>query len=114
VLNDIGEAIYADNTILSHANKILGMTTEATLTGATVTIQTGGEITDSSWSWVLNTPIWLSSSGLLTQVAPVTGFSLIVAFPISTTKIYINLREPSMPSSGLTEAQVVAMIIGLS
>jgi hypothetical protein len=105
VLNDIGEAIYADNTILSHANKILGMTTEATLTGA---------ITDSSWSWVLNTPIWLSSSGLLTQVAPVTGFSLIVAFPISTTKIYINLREPSMPSSGLTEAQVVAMIIGLS
>jgi hypothetical protein len=70
------------------------MTTGASSIGDTATIQTGGEMTEPSWSWVLDTPIWLSSSGTLTQVAPVTGFSLIVAFPISATKAIINLREP--------------------
>jgi hypothetical protein len=94
VLDDTGKAVYADNTVLSHANKVLGMTTGAASMGGIATIQTGGEMTEPSWSWVLDTPIWLSSSGMLTQVAPVTGFSLIVAFPITATKIFINLREP--------------------
>jgi hypothetical protein len=94
VLNDTGKAIYADNTVLSHANKVLGMTTGAVSMGDTATIQTGGEMTEPSWSWVLDTPIWLSSSGMLTQVAPVTGFSLIVAFPITAIKVFINLHEP--------------------
>jgi hypothetical protein len=94
VLDDTGKAIYADNTLLSHANKVLGMTTGAVSMGDTATIQTGGEMTEPSWSWVLDTPIWLSSSGVLTQVAPVTGFSLIVAFPVSATKAIISLREP--------------------
>jgi hypothetical protein len=94
VLDDTGKAVYADNTVLSHANKVLGMTTGAASMGGIATIQTGGEMTEPSWSWVLDTPIWLSSSGMLTQVAPVTGFSLIVAFPITATKIFINLHEP--------------------
>jgi hypothetical protein len=94
VLNDMGEVVYADNTILTHANKVLGITTGAASMGAMATIQTGGEMTEPSWSWVLDTPIWLSSSGMLTQVAPVTGFSLIVAFPVSATKAIISLREP--------------------
>jgi hypothetical protein len=94
VLDDTGKAIYADNTVLSHANKVLGITTGAASMGATATIQTGGEMTEPSWLWALDTPIWLSSSGMLTQVAPVTGFSLIVAFPVSATKAIISLREP--------------------
>jgi hypothetical protein len=94
VLDDTGKAVYADNTVLSHANKVLGMTTGAASMGDTATIQTGGEMTEPSWSWVLDTPIWLSSAGMLTQVAPVTGFSQVVAFPITATKVFINLREP--------------------
>jgi hypothetical protein len=94
VLDDTGKAVYADNMVFSHANKVLGMTTGAASMGDTATIQTGGEMTEPSWSWVLDTPIWLSSSGMLTQVAPIAGFSLIVAFPITATKIFINLREP--------------------
>jgi hypothetical protein len=94
VLDDTGKAIYADSTILTHANKVLGITTGAASVGATATIQTGGEMTEPSWSWVLGTPIWLSLAGMLTQVAPVTGFSLIVAFPVSATKAIISLREP--------------------
>ena len=94
ILDDAGLAVYADNTIAAHANKVLGMTTGAASLGASATIQTGGELTEPSWTWTLDVPIYLSANGLLTQTPPTTGFSLIVGFPITATKIFINLREP--------------------
>lgn len=94
VLNDAGQAIYADKDIPAHAGKVLGMTTGAVALGDLATIQTGGELTEPSWAWTLDTPVWLGSNGLLTQATPTTGFSLIVGFPITATKLFINLREP--------------------
>lgn len=93
VLNEDQEVIYADNTIVAHANKILGMTIGAATVG-NVFIQSGGELTEPSWSWTLDVPIWLSTNGLLTQTVPVSGFSLIIGFPVTATKIFINIREP--------------------
>lgn len=89
-----GKAIYADNTISSHANKVLGMTTGAVVEGGTATVRVEGEITEISWTWTLDTPVWLSTNGLMTQTPPTTGFSLIIGFPISATKLFIDLREP--------------------
>lgn len=94
VLNDSQQAIYAVNTTLTHANKVLGMTTGAAALGGMATVQTGGEITEPSWGWVLDQPIYLGINGLLTQTPPIAGFSLIIGFPITATKIFINLREP--------------------
>jgi len=94
VLNDAGAAVYADHTNLTHANKVLGMTTGAASMGAIATIQTGGEHTEPSWSWTLNQPIYLNTTGLLTQVTPTTGFSLILGFPITTTSAFFAMREP--------------------
>ncbi|MFH0995806.1 MAG: hypothetical protein V1844_09960 [Pseudomonadota bacterium] len=94
VLNEDQDAIYADHSIMVHANKILGMTTGASVAGAAVTIQTGGELTEPSWDWELDIPVWLSSNGLLSQTPPTTGFSLIVGFPISSTKLFISIHEP--------------------
>jgi len=94
VLDDSALVIYADITVAAHVSKVVGMTTGAAMAGADATIQTGGELIEPSWSWTLNIPIWLSTDGLLTQVAPVSGFSLIVGFPITATKIFISIREP--------------------
>ena len=94
VLNSEERAIYADNTNLAHARKVLGMTTGATSAGDMATIQTGGEMTEPSWAWTLDSPIFLAADGLLTQTQPVTGLSLVVAFPITPIKIFLNLREP--------------------
>lgn len=94
ILNDAEQAIYADNTIASHASKVLGMTTGGANAGDTATIQTGGEITEPSWNWAINQPIYLGTNGLLTQTQPATGFSLIAGFPIASDKIFIKLREP--------------------
>lgn len=89
-----GLAVYASNTTTTHTNKVLGMTTGAVLNGAAATIQTHGEITEPSWAWALDQPVFLSTTGLITQTPPVTGFSQIIGFPTSATSLFIKLREP--------------------
>jgi len=93
VLNENQQAIYASNLTPLHANKILGMTIEAVISG-NIRIQNGGVLTEPSWSWILDTPIWLGIDGFMTQTAPVSGFSLIIGFPVSSTSMFIDFREP--------------------
>lgn len=94
VLNSSELAIYADNTTTAHKNKVIGITTGAALSGASATIQTFGEITNSGWSWTTGESIYLSTNGLLTQTVPTSGFVLILGFAISATKMFINIKQP--------------------
>lgn len=99
VVLDVNEAaIYADNTNLTHADKILGITTSAASLGASVTIQTYGEMTEPSFNWTLDTQVFVSVNGLMTQTPPVTGFKRSIGFPIAATKLFINLQEPVIRS----------------
>lgn len=94
VLIENGAAIYADCSTPGHVNRALGMTTGAATLGADTTIQTGGEITEPLWNWTVDTPVWLSTNGLLTQTVPTSGFSLIIGIPVTETKLYLRFREP--------------------
>ena len=94
VLNASAEAMYASNAVPEHLHKVLGLTTGAVILGAEATVQTGGEMTEPTWAWALDAPIFLGANGLLTQTPPVSGFLLVVAFPVTATKIFIKLREP--------------------
>jgi hypothetical protein len=94
VLNSAGKAVYADNTTMTHVSKVLGMTVGSAVLDAAIDILRWGELEEPSWSWTLDLPIFLSTSGLLTQTPPTTGFSQIIGFPVSATKAYISLREP--------------------
>ena len=94
VLNADEEVEYADNTTAAHANKVIGLTTGAAIEGADVIIQSYGEMSEVSWSWTLDVPVWLGTNGLMTQTPPTSGFSLIIGFPVSATKLFVDLREP--------------------
>lgn len=94
VLNAAAAAVYASNAVPEHLHKVLGLTTGAVILGAEATVQTGGEMTEPTWAWTLDAPIFLGANGLLTQTPPVSGFLLVVAFPVTATKIFIKLREP--------------------
>lgn len=94
VLDAAGVAIYADNTDITHLHKVLGMTVGASALGAPADILRMGELAEPSWAWTLNQPIFLGTAGNLTQTPPSTGFSQVVAFPISATSVYVDLREP--------------------
>jgi hypothetical protein len=58
--------------------------------GAEVTVVTFGEFEETSWNWDKDKPIWLSSSGAITQSFPASGFALVLGQVISATKIFIN------------------------
>lgn len=94
VINGSGEAVYADQSITDHANRVLGMTTQAASLGAPVTIQSSGEFTEPTWTWALDNPIFLGANGQLTQTVPATGVTLQVATPISATTIIIGIKMP--------------------
>ena len=92
VVNSSDQIIYADKNIAGHAAKVLGITTGAVELGARVKIQTNGMMQEPSWSWTLDAAIYLGNNGLLTQVAPTTGFICVVAFPITATSIFIKIN----------------------
>lgn len=94
VLNGAGVAIYADRTEPTHVGKVLGMTLGAIADGDSGDVLRAGEVVEPSWNWTLDAPVFLGTSGQLTQTPPLTGFSLIVGFPVSTTKLFVSLREP--------------------
>ena len=94
VILDDDKVYYADCTTPSHAKRVLGITTGAAMIGAMANIQVNGELTEPSWSWDLDVPVWLSTNGLLSQAPPSSGFSLIVGFPVSETKLLVRISEP--------------------
>lgn len=95
---DDGQLVsYASSTNAADANFVVGMTLGAATAGSLVQILMSGEITEPSWNWAPNLPIYLGATGLMTQVPPDASkdaFSLVVGFPISPTKAFISIREP--------------------
>lgn len=89
--------VYADASNSAHANLVFGMTLNAADAGGSVDVAVCGEFTEPTWNWTLGLPIFLSVDGTLTQTVPtssVADFSLVVGFPITPTKLFVNIREP--------------------
>lgn len=93
VLRD-GELFYADTTDTSDLGLVIGMTTAASTIGQDTQVQFLGDMTELSWSWTVGSPVYFDASGVPTQTQPTSGFSQIIGFASSATKIYIQLREP--------------------
>lgn len=97
MLDGQGRAIYASNADLTHANRIVGMTTHAAVSGAPATVSIYGEVTEPSWNWNVDQPVYLGADGFLTQTPPAfpeAKFSVVVGFPISATTLFINIGIP--------------------
>lgn len=96
-LDSIGKLNYASNDNYVHSFKLLGMTTGAVAEGALATVLFAGELTEPSWNWNINLPIFLGANGLLTQIvpqAPSAMFILEVAWPVTPTLIYWKIGTP--------------------
>lgn len=97
VLDSNGAAFYASNADVGHLRRVFGMTLGAASAGSSVDVLRFGRITEPSWSWQLELPVFLGVNGLLTQTPPVFGqafFSLVVGFPISNNEIFLDIGEP--------------------
>jgi hypothetical protein len=91
-LDGSGRGVYADPTNLVHSSRVLGLSMHAADLGADLNVLRDGDITEPSWSWDINKPIYLGLDGTLVQeVSPGSAFTMIVGFPISATKMYFSI-----------------------
>lgn len=90
------KAQYASNQNAAHALTALGMTLGAAILNDPVDVQRTGEVTEPSWAWTLDQPVYLADNGLMTQTTPVSPalFQRIVGFPTAATKLFLSFREP--------------------
>jgi hypothetical protein len=95
-LDAFEKAQYASNQTASHALVMLGMTLGAAVLDDPVDVQRSGEVTEPTWDWILEQPVYLGDNGLLTQTPPNSPalFQRIVGFPITATTLFLALREP--------------------
>jgi hypothetical protein len=88
-------AIYADNTVLSKVNSVLGVTTGAAINGANIQFVRQGTITEPSWSFTPDGLVFLGANGLLTQVPPAApAFLVVIGCALTATSLRVNIQPP--------------------
>lgn len=95
IINTAAGVAYADASDPTHIARVVGVTTSAAASGAIVSFQASGNITEPSWTWTPDGDIYLGLNGLLTQSIPGTAaFAQRLGFALSPTEMWVELGEP--------------------
>lgn len=90
-----GLAVYADNQTAAHQYGALGVTTGAASAGDSLSIVALGAITEASWSWTPQQPVFVGAAGVLTQTPPAAPAWLrVVGVAISPTTLFVRPDPP--------------------
>jgi hypothetical protein len=87
------QVFYLDPEDEMHIELLLGVTFTSAQAQQLLSVQPGGVMDDSGWSWVPG-PIWLGSNGTITQSPPATGYDVRIGAAVSPTRITLNLQDP--------------------
>jgi len=97
-----GVAAIADNSALSTSTTVIGLAGGNTLGGYPVTLIGVGETaTNGAWNWIPNLPVFLGTSGALTQTLPTTNV-VQVGVAINATSVLVNPQQVVLLGSGQT------------
>ena len=95
VQNADGSVSYASSDNAGHAGRVLGVSAGAASSGAEIPVQTMDVISEASWSWTPDMPVYLGLNGLLAQdVSSVGLFVLVIGVALSATRVFINIQMP--------------------
>jgi len=89
-----GFAIHADQSIPTHWHNVAGLSIGAFIEGALAVIQVEGPITEASWNWIPDLPIFVATDGLLTQTAPTSGAVIQIGTADTDKQISLHVRSP--------------------
>ncbi len=92
-LSSANEVVLADKATCGEA-LAYGVTLTAGIMGANVEVLNQGILEDPFFSYPLNDILFLDSSGNITNVAPTTGFSLIIGKSLGPGSIYVDIDVP--------------------
>jgi hypothetical protein len=70
--------------------KLLGISVQSSLLNGTVSIKTSGVVTDASFLFTPDLPIYVGSGGELTQTVPLGGYLRKLGVALSPTSVAIN------------------------
>jgi hypothetical protein len=87
-LHDDGNVYYTTPTTL---HLFAGITEHAANTGADVRVRMSGKITDPSFAFTPDMPVFCGTDGILTQEDPVSGDLLLVGWAVSATVMMVNV-----------------------
>lgn len=88
-----GELFYADHSNLAYAASVVGMTMGAVAQGETAEVMHSGRLSEPSWSFTPDAPLFLSANGLVSHTAPTAGFVLEVGTAVSATEIIVQIGK---------------------
>jgi hypothetical protein len=98
-----GKAVYLDTaTIVKFSDhsvvarqKCIGVADTAATVGNAILVITDGVFEDAIFAgFTLNEPIFVGTSGVLTQTAPTTGVLIEVGYYIGENKIEVEIKRP--------------------
>lgn len=92
-----GTLEYADATVLSHLHRPVWLTMSSIGAGLSGEVLVEGEITESSWSWVPELPVYLGTNGLLIQIVPTfpsLNILLQLGVAVSSTTLFFDPLVP--------------------
>lgn len=87
---------YASSANAEHGDDVLGITLQAG-EDELINVQVAGEMTEPSWNWTPQQPVFLTGNALLTQVPPadpVDAFTLVLGFATAPDSIMIRIESP--------------------
>ena len=94
ILDAAGLAWYADRAAAADMFRIAGITQGAIALGGLANILSMGLLTEPSWAWTPDLPVFLEHSGLLTQTPPTDGFSIVLGVAIDATSMFVKQQPP--------------------
>ncbi len=84
-----GRVDYADANEASHGDDVLGLTLHACDAGASVQVLAQGAVTEPSWGFTPQEPVFLGNAGQLTQTPAGTAFDLVCGFAETATAVLV-------------------------
>lgn len=75
-----------------HLGRVVGITISSATTGSQVTVQTGGIVTDASFTFDPDTPIFVTADGELSSSPPTSGTIHLVGLSLAGDQILLNIN----------------------
>lgn len=113
-LTGSNNAVLADKDTPSHASAVYGLTITSANPGETVSVQTFGEV-DTNYEFTSGQPVFLGNNGNLTQTVPTSGFTLIVGWAITASKIFVSIGQANVVTlnqDGKIDSSLIPPIVG--
>lgn len=91
--HDNDKLYYADALVIDDMNSIVGVTTHACQIDSLIKVRRYGLMIEDTWSWIKDKPIFLNTSGLLTQTEPLSGFIKVIGYAVSENSMFVELQQ---------------------